>query len=110
MGKIVETVLDIILLILCAVSLLNIVGANNNAISANDYASNVQAIISASNLNSEVITNCEEDARNKGYDLNVTIYNGASALSKYAGLDLNYDYKIALFGFETTHTKTKIAR
>ena len=110
MGKVIETILDMVLLIISAICLINIVEANNNSIAANNYLSNVQEIISASNINPDVITDCKTDAAAQDYTLDVTVFNADSYTSRYAVVTLNYDYKIAMFQISTPHTKTVIAR
>lgn len=110
MGKVFETILDFVLLIICTISLICIIGANNNAIAANDYLMNAEAIISASNINQNVINDCIADAQNNGYTLDVTTYNEGHYSSRYATLKLTYDYEIPLLKVASTHTKVKIAR
>lgn len=110
MGKVIETILDMVFLIISTICLINIVGANNDSIAANNYLTNAQEIISASNINPDVIANCKTDASSQGYLLDVAVFNEDSYTSRYAVITLNYDYKIAMFQINTPHTKTAIAR
>lgn len=110
MGKVFETILDFVLLIVCTISLICIIGANNNAIVANDYLMNAEAIISASNINQNTINDCIADAQAQGYTLEADVYNQSNYSSRYAVLTLTYDYEIPLLGIDSTHTKVKIAR
>ena len=110
LGEVWEKILDFFLIILIVACFFSVIGANNSAVTANNYLNSVGETISNSNLNTKTIDKMKDEAKNNGYELDVTLYNSEVYGSRYAELKLTYKYEIPILKVDTTHYKTKTIR
>lgn len=78
---------------------------------AENYRASVTAQIENSNFNQDVIAACEQEAREMGYELEITncVFDEENDI-QLAEVALTYDYKMPLLGIEETRVTRGIAR
>ena len=106
MGSIFKTILGIFLSITIIYCGLGIIWANNDAIAAESYLHTIGNEISAGNLQETVITDCQEQARDNGYELTYHVVKDMEGYTSYVVLTLEYDYSVSFASLSGKHTKT----
>ena len=102
------TLVVLVLNVFICITISNVSGA---ATEAKEFKADVVAQIENSNFNSKVIDACIEQAKEIGYELQITscVYDENSNLCA-AEVILTYDYSMPLFDIAETKTTRGIAR
>ncbi|MBQ3559488.1 MAG: hypothetical protein IJA07_08265 [Agathobacter sp.] len=81
----------------------------SRAVAADNYMESISKVIVESNYNEAVIRECQEEAEENGYILEVDVQNASKAGVKYyAKIKLTYYFEIELFGLKQQKIQTKI--
>ncbi|MBP3676725.1 MAG: hypothetical protein J6I97_00105 [Agathobacter sp.] len=78
-------------------------------VEAENYMQSVSKVILESNYNEAVIEQCQKEAANNGYVLEVTVEEAKKAgVKRFAQLKFTYDFTIELFQIRQQKMKVKI--
>ena len=109
MGSIWKVVLSFAVIILITAVGITITSVNADVTAAGDYMEELSAVIRESNYNENVIRECQQEAAEHGYELEVEVYrNEDRAGNCYAKMSMRYPYRLPLFGIEIQKSKEKI--
>lgn len=104
-----KAALTIIMVIFLAVSGTSIASAQQDLNNANSYFDDVTTTIAESNYAPSVINECITEAAENGYVLRVDVIEGTqTGVMRYAEAEMDYEYRINIFGVSETKTKHKI--
>lgn len=79
------------------------------SVAANNYMEQVSLLIVESYYNDAVITECIEDASEKGYTLSVTVEGETKpGCAKYMKIRMTYDFELKLFGYKQAKSIMKV--
>ncbi len=109
MESIWKTVLTFAVIVLIASLGISIISANGDITAAGNYMQQAIAVISESNYSEEVISQCEKEAEQNGYVLEVEVYKSTVyAERRYAMVRMRYPYRIPVLGILQWKVKEKI--
>lgn len=98
MGTVWKIVLTLAVILLISATGTMLTGANVDIITAQNYMEEVSAIIKESNYNQMIIDQCQQEAVENGYELEIEVYRNAEYMnSSYARVYLYYQYHLPLF-------------
>lgn len=107
----IETMISIILLTLMTVLGSSYIIAGLNTQRAQNYHSAIVTEIEASEFSDNVITECQNKAKNDGYkELTIKKYTSVETGRTYAKVVLDYNYAIPILNIFLTHEITGYAR
>ena len=73
------------------------------------YFETVSSVIIESNYNEDVITQCQQEAQENGYTLEVVVYGGTiPGEQKYAEFTLTYYFEVPLIGLKIPKVRQKV--
>lgn len=97
MESIWKTVLTFAVILLITAAGVTVTWANVDITVAGNYMETLSAVIRESNYSEKIISQCQKEAEENGYVLEVQVYeNPAYSVSRYARLCLYYQYRLGL--------------
>lgn len=109
MGSVWKVVVSfVVVTVITAVGIM-ITSVNADVAAAGDYMEALSAVIRESNYNEEIIQQCQKEAKENGYQLEVEVYEKPSyGQCGYARVKLLYPYRLPVFQTETWKVKERI--
>lgn len=109
MGAIWKTVLTFAVVILITVTGISVISANGDVTAAEHYMIDTAMVIQESNYNMGVIMECQREAEEFGYRLEVEPYYGETGKPpSFAYVRLHYLYQMPALGVSVWKTKEMI--
>ena len=96
----IEAYVSIFILFLCAALCICLISANIDVAGARDAYTTYTLQLQDSNYSSDVIAACIQDAANRGYTVNVTVYDLGNG-QKSGTVELQYEYSLPIIGYTT---------
>ena len=104
MDGIIKTILGVVISVVIIYTGLGFLWANNEAVAAEAYLHKVGNEISASNLNEDVVKECQTQATENGYTLIYEIIKDANGVALYVNLELQYTYSVTFVKLAGVHS------
>lgn len=99
MGAVWKTVLTFAVVVLITVTGISVISANGEVTAAEHYLVETAMVIQESSYHAEIIADCQREAEDFGYRLEVQpFYGEADMPPSHAYVQLHYQYRMPVFG------------